>query len=55
MSYLCKAALNSIAKPAAAELAPKGIRVNTISPGPTRTNVLNSTYGQETSNEIWGT
>ncbi|MDF2189857.1 glucose 1-dehydrogenase [Paraflavitalea sp. CAU 1676] len=35
-----KAALNSIAKTAAAELAPKKIRVNIVSPGPTRTEVL---------------
>ena len=36
-----KAALNSIAKTAAAELAPRKIRVNIVSPGPTRTEVLN--------------
>ncbi|HZV68676.1 MAG TPA: glucose 1-dehydrogenase [Saprospiraceae bacterium] len=48
-----KAALNSIAKTAAAELAPRIIRVNTISPGPTRTNVLNNSYGKETANSIW--
>lgn len=35
-----KAALNSIAKTAAAELAPRKIRVNIVSPGPTRTAVL---------------
>jgi NAD(P)-dependent dehydrogenase (short-subunit alcohol dehydrogenase family) len=35
-----KAALNSIAKTAAAELAPKKIRVNIVSPGPTRTEVM---------------
>ncbi len=35
-----KAALNSIAKTAAAELAPRKIRVNIVSPGPTRTEVL---------------
>ncbi|MCF3110668.1 SDR family oxidoreductase [Niabella sp. CC-SYL272] len=35
-----KAALNSIARTAAAELAPRKIRVNMISPGPTRTEVL---------------
>jgi NAD(P)-dependent dehydrogenase (short-subunit alcohol dehydrogenase family) len=35
-----KAALNSIAKTAAAELAPRKIRVNIISPGPTRTEVM---------------
>ena len=48
-----KAALNSIAKTAAAELAPRKIRVNTVSPGPTRTNLLNSAYGEETANVIW--
>jgi NAD(P)-dependent dehydrogenase (short-subunit alcohol dehydrogenase family) len=48
-----KAALNSIAKTAAAELAHRKIRVNTISPGPTRTNVLNSSYGEQTANAIW--
>ncbi|MDR2236114.1 MAG: SDR family oxidoreductase [Chryseobacterium sp.] len=36
-----KAALNSIAKTAAAELAPRKIRVNMISPGPTQTEIMN--------------
>ncbi|WP_312391004.1 SDR family oxidoreductase [Chryseobacterium sp.] len=35
-----KAALNSIAKTAAAELAPRKIRVNMVSPGPTKTEVM---------------
>lgn len=35
-----KAALNSIAKTAAAELAPRGIRVNIVSPGPTKTQIM---------------
>ena len=35
-----KAALNSIAKTAAVELAPKKIRVNIVSPGPTKTEIL---------------
>ncbi|MBC9931827.1 SDR family oxidoreductase [Chitinophaga qingshengii] len=48
-----KAAVNSIAKTAAAELAYRKIRVNTISPGPTRTNVLNRSYGEESANTIW--
>ncbi len=48
-----KAALNSIAKTAAAELASRKIRVNTISPGPTRTNVLNNAYGEDNANAIW--
>jgi len=48
-----KVALNSIAKTAAAELAPGKIRVNTISPGPTKTNVLNNSYGEEMAGSIW--
>lgn len=36
-----KAALNSIAKTAAAELAPRKIRVNIVSPGPTKTEIMN--------------
>lgn len=35
-----KAALNSIAKTAAAELAPRKIRVNMISPGPIKTEIM---------------
>jgi NAD(P)-dependent dehydrogenase (short-subunit alcohol dehydrogenase family) len=44
-----KAALNSIAKTAAAELAPKKIRVNIVSPGPTRTEVMSKTGMDETT------
>ena len=36
-----KAALNSVMKIAAVELAPRKIRVNAISPGPTETEILN--------------
>lgn len=36
-----KAALNSIAKTAAAELAPRNIRVNIVSPGPHKTEIMN--------------
>jgi len=32
--------LNSIAKTAAAELAPRKIRVNIVSPGPTKTEIM---------------
>lgn len=55
-----KAALNSIAKTAAAELAPRKIRVNIVSPGPTRTTVLTNSgwntaeaeaYYEKASNE----
>jgi len=35
-----KAALNSVMKIAAAELAPRHIRVNAVSPGPTETEIL---------------
>ena len=36
-----KAALNSVMRIAAVELAPRGIRVNSVSPGPTKTEILN--------------
>lgn len=42
-----KAALNSIMKIAALELAPRGIRVNAISPGPISTNILGKAMPQE--------
>lgn len=48
-----KAAINSVAKTAAAELADRKIRVNTVSPGPTKTDVLNKTYDEATAQTIW--
>lgn len=36
-----KAALNAVMKIAAVELAPRKIRVNAVSPGPTKTEILN--------------
>jgi NAD(P)-dependent dehydrogenase (short-subunit alcohol dehydrogenase family) len=36
-----KAALNAVMRIAALELAPRGIRVNSVSPGPTETEILN--------------
>src|SRR5579864_5024407 len=42
-----KAALRSFARTAAAELAERGIRVNTVSPGPNR--------GESTAEAIWAT
>ncbi len=36
-----KTALNSVMRIAALELAPRGIRVNAVSPGPTETEILN--------------
>jgi len=43
-----KAALNSVMKIAAVELAPRKIRVNAVSPGPTQTEILNK-MGLESS------
>ncbi|NLR81190.1 SDR family NAD(P)-dependent oxidoreductase [Chitinophaga eiseniae] len=48
-----KAAVNSVAKTAAAELAPRKIRVNTVSPGPTKTAVLNKLNDDATAQHIW--
>ncbi|MEZ0453170.1 SDR family oxidoreductase [Sphingobacterium thalpophilum] len=48
-----KAALNTIAKTAALELAERKIRVNTVSPGPTRTQVLNKRYDPALVDGIW--
>jgi len=36
-----KSALNAVMRIAALELAPRGIRVNTVNPGPTKTEILN--------------
>ncbi len=44
-----KAALNSIAKTAAAELAPRNIRVNIVSPGPHKTEIMNKAGLDETT------
>lgn len=48
-----KTAINSIAKTAAAELADRKIRVNTVSPGPTKTEVLHKTYDKVAADAIW--
>lgn len=48
-----KAALSSIAKTAAAELAPRKIRVNTVSPGPIKTDIIaKSGFDEATVNSI---
>lgn len=44
-----KAALNAVMKIAALELAPRKIRVNAISPGPTQTEILNKLNMDEAS------
>ncbi|ANI88489.1 short-chain dehydrogenase [Arachidicoccus ginsenosidimutans] len=44
-----KAALNSIAKTAAAELAPRKIRVNLVSPGPHKTEIMSKSGLDETT------
>jgi len=44
-----KAALNSVMRIAAVELAPRGIRVNAVSPGPTQTEILNKLGMDETA------
>lgn len=44
-----KAALNAVMKIAALELAPRKIRVNAISPGPTQTEILNKLNLDEAS------
>ena len=51
-----KAALNSVMKIAAVELAPRRIRVNSVSPGPTQTEILNKvgfTAEQREQVEVW--
>ena len=44
-----KAALNAVMRIAAVELAPRGIRVNSVSPGPTHTEILNKLGMDETT------
>jgi NAD(P)-dependent dehydrogenase (short-subunit alcohol dehydrogenase family) len=42
-----KAALRSLARTAASELAEQGVRVNAISPGPTDSGIIEKNYGAE--------
>jgi NAD(P)-dependent dehydrogenase (short-subunit alcohol dehydrogenase family) len=47
-----KAALRSMARSLAAELLPRGIRVNAVSPGPIETSILEKTMGKEAAAQI---
>lgn len=42
-----KAALESLTRTWAAELSPSGVRVNTVAPGPTRTDMVLATMGEQ--------
>jgi NAD(P)-dependent dehydrogenase (short-subunit alcohol dehydrogenase family) len=42
-----KAALESLTRTWAAELSPSGVRVNTVAPGPTRTDMVLATVGEQ--------
>jgi NAD(P)-dependent dehydrogenase (short-subunit alcohol dehydrogenase family) len=47
-----KAALRSMARSLAAELLPRGIRVNAVSPGPIETSILEKTVGKDAAAQI---
>lgn len=47
-----KAALESLTRTWAAELSPSGVRVNTVSPGPTRTDMVLATMGAEGADQV---
>ncbi|HTJ67143.1 MAG TPA: SDR family oxidoreductase [Actinospica sp.] len=50
-----KAALESLTRTWAAELSPSGVRVNTVAPGPTRTDMVLATMGEEGANQVGAT
>lgn len=50
-----KAALESLARTWAAELSPSGVRVNTVAPGPTRTDMVLATMGEEGAAQVGAT
>jgi NAD(P)-dependent dehydrogenase (short-subunit alcohol dehydrogenase family) len=50
-----KAALEALTRTWAAEFSPAGVRVNTVSPGPTRTDMVMSTLGEEAAAQVAGT
>jgi NAD(P)-dependent dehydrogenase (short-subunit alcohol dehydrogenase family) len=47
-----KAALESLTRTWAAEFSPAGVRVNTVAPGPTRTDMVLATMGEEGAGQI---
>lgn len=47
-----KAALNAVMRIAASELAPRKIRVNSVSPGPTATAIMSKSYTEEQLVEV---
>lgn len=50
-----KAALESLTRTWAAELSPSGVRVNTVAPGPTRTDMVLATMGEEGAGQVGAT
>ncbi|MBL7487489.1 SDR family oxidoreductase [Frankia sp. AgB1.9] len=47
-----KAALESLTRTWAAEFSPAGVRVNTVAPGPTRTDMVLTNMGEEGANQV---
>jgi NAD(P)-dependent dehydrogenase (short-subunit alcohol dehydrogenase family) len=50
-----KAALESLTRTWAAELSPSGVRVNTVAPGPTRTDMVLGTMGEQGAAQVGAT
>jgi NAD(P)-dependent dehydrogenase (short-subunit alcohol dehydrogenase family) len=50
-----KAALESLTRTWAAELSPSGVRVNTVAPGPTRTEMVLATMGEQGADQVGAT
>ncbi|MFE5140649.1 SDR family NAD(P)-dependent oxidoreductase [Streptomyces fagopyri] len=47
-----KAALESLTRTWAAEFSPAGVRVNTVAPGPTRTDMVMDTMGEDGAQQV---
>jgi NAD(P)-dependent dehydrogenase (short-subunit alcohol dehydrogenase family) len=50
-----KAALESLTRTWASELSPSGVRVNTVAPGPTRTDMVLATMGEQGAAQVGAT